>query len=119
MKIYPAVYSVRNDLVELIVPDFPGMLIEGKTLVEATEKAEKLITSQLKMPEPSDMKNTHLVEGEHMIMLPINEYSGKNTKRIRRNVTIPQYLNDWAKQSGINVSQVLTEALDQKFKTTV
>ncbi|WP_412989713.1 hypothetical protein ACLJJ6_01560 [Pediococcus siamensis] len=119
MKIYPAVYSVQNGVVELLIPDFPGMMIEGETLVQATEKAEKLITAQAHLPEPSDMKNTHLVEGEHVIMLPINEYAGKNTKRIRRNVTIPQYLNDWAKQSGINVSQVLTDALDQKFKTTI
>ncbi|MCV3314991.1 type II toxin-antitoxin system HicB family antitoxin [Pediococcus ethanolidurans] len=117
MKIYPAIYSVQNGIVELLIPDFPGMLIEGKTLVEATEKAKKLIIAQGKLPEPSNMNNTHLVEGEHIIMLPITEYAGKNTKRIRRNVTIPQYLNDWAKQTGINVSQVLTEALDQKFKT--
>lgn len=118
MKIYPAVYSVQNGIVELLIPDFPGMLIEGENLVKATEKAEKQITAQGNLPEPSVMNNNHLVEGEHIIMLPINECAGKSTKRIRRNVTIPQYLNDWAKQTGINVSQILTEALDKKFKTT-
>lgn len=118
MKIYPAIYSVQNGSVELLIPDFPGMLIEGETLVQATEKAEKLILAQDKMPAPSDMKSTHLIEGEHVIMVPIAEHETKNTKRIRRNVTIPQYLNDWAKQTGINVSQILTETLDQQFKTT-
>ncbi|AMV63423.1 Phage-related protein [Pediococcus damnosus] len=118
MKIYPAIFSGRNGSVELLIPDFPGMLIEGDTLVQATEKAEKAIMAQDEMPEPSDMKHTHLVEGENVIMIPIEEHETKNTKRIRRNVTIPQYLNDWAKQTGINVSQILTEALDQKFKTT-
>lgn len=29
MKIYPAIYSVQNGIVELLIPDFPGMLIEG------------------------------------------------------------------------------------------
>lgn len=38
-----------------------------------------------------------------------------NTKSVRKNVTIPSYLNEMAKSIGINFSQVLTDALKVEF----
>lgn len=32
---------------------------------------------------------------------------------VRRNISLPDYLNNWAKENNINVSKVTTEALKQ------
>ena len=44
------------------------------------------------------------------------EYARKSeVKTIRRNVSIPSYLNELAKRNNINVSQLLQEALKEEF----
>ncbi len=37
----------------------------------------------------------------------LNQYG----KTVRKNITIPEELNNWAKENKINVSQVTTQAL--------
>ncbi len=39
----------------------------------------------------------------------LNDYG----KTVRRNVTIPESLNEWAKLNNVNVSKVTTEALKE------
>lgn len=39
----------------------------------------------------------------------------QDTRAVRKNVTIPSYLNNLAEQAGINFSQVLQEGLKQKL----
>jgi len=44
------------------------------------------------------------------------EYARKSeVKTVRRNVSIPSYLNELAKRNNINVSQLLQEALKEEF----
>lgn len=44
------------------------------------------------------------------------EYARKSEiKTVRRNVSIPSYLNELAKRNNINVSQLLQEALKEEF----
>ena len=55
-----------------------------------------------------------LTEGKDMINVDIDsgEYRRKiDTKSVRKNVTIPSWLNYEAEQAGINVSKVLQDAL--------
>ena len=46
----------------------------------------------------------------------MTRWQAKHGKTVRRNVTIPEGLNNWAKENSINVSQVVTEALSQMQK---
>ena len=39
-----------------------------------------------------------------------------HSKKVRKNVTIPEYLNTLAEEKHLNFSQVLTEALELKLK---
>ena len=71
------------------------------------------------IPEPSNIKDI-VTEDENDIVtlvdIDFNDYRKKNDlKAVRRNVTLPNWLNQEAEKSGINVSAVLQEALKQKL----
>jgi hypothetical protein len=77
------------------------------------------------IPMPSEItsldvnKGTFANEGQTIISLvdiDSDEYRRKiDTKTVRKNVTIPSWLNYEAKRAGINVSRVLQEALMNKL----
>lgn len=52
-----------------------------------------------------------------IVGLDIKEYvkSAKKTT-VRRNVSIPQYLNEYAKRNKINVSKLISDILEEKFE---
>ena len=71
------------------------------------------------IPEPSNIKDI-VTEDENDIVtlvdIDFNDYRKKNDlKAVRRNATLPNWLNQEAEKSGINVSAVLQEALKQKL----
>ncbi|EJF33646.1 hypothetical protein [Weissella koreensis] len=43
----------------------------------------------------------------------MKEYRKGRSKTVRRNISIPEYLNNIAKKQNINVSKVTTEALEE------
>ena len=45
-----------------------------------------------------------------------NDYWKESNKTVRRNTTLPYWLNERAKQANINVSEVLKEALIKKLQ---
>lgn len=68
------------------------------------------------IPEPSDLQAVMAAhEGEGIVTLvdvDFTEYRKANDMRtVRRNVSLPQWLNTKADQAGINVSAVLQRAL--------
>jgi hypothetical protein len=77
------------------------------------------------IPMPSEItsldvnKGTFANEGQTIISLvdiDTDEYRRKiDTKTVRKNVTIPSWLNYEAERAGINVSRVLQEALMSKL----
>jgi len=51
-----------------------------------------------------------------LVDVDIDAYRRKlNNKMIRKNITIPSWMNEQAEQAGINFSGVLQEALRQKL----
>ena len=77
------------------------------------------------IPAPSNFKDvdpkkgTFANEGESYVSLvdiDFVEYRRKNdNKTVRRNVTLPNWLNQEAESAHLNVSRVLQEALMQKL----
>lgn len=43
----------------------------------------------------------------------LTRWLNKNVKTVRKNITLPEDLNTWAKENGINVSKVATDALHE------
>ena len=72
-----------------------------------------------KLPTPTDLKDIETGEGDIVTLVDIDfsEYRRKNDIRcIRKNCTIPSWLNSEAKKAGINFSAVLQAGLKKELK---
>ena len=123
--IYPAVFYPSSDgsggyVVEF--PDLPGCVTEGKNLEDAfenaTDAASGWVLDELEegnvVPKSSDYDSVERREGGQvsMVLLDMDAYAERyGEKAVRKNVTIPAWLNSYAEKQKINFSQVLQEAL--------
>lgn len=118
----------------ILTPDEPGYLVyvpdldintEGKDLADAIEMASDAISLcgickqdiGQEIPEPSSALPSC---GENEIaafaLVDFDAYRRANDMRtVRKNVTLPNYLNELAEQAGVNFSQVLQEGLKQRL----
>ena len=127
-NIYPVFFTKTETVVLVEVPDLE-ILTEGKDMINAVEMARDAIELKcvsmeddgIEIPLPSEIgsldinSGTFAEEGVTVISwVDINsgEYRRKiDTRAVRKNVTIPVWLNYEAEHAGINVSRVLQEAL--------
>lgn len=127
-KMYPVIFTQTKDCFLVEVPDLE-ILTEGSDLENAIEMARDAISITIVsledhheiIPAPSkvtdiDTKNcTFATKGETFVSIVdanVLEYRKKiDTKPVRRNVSLPCWLNHEADLAGINVSKILQEAL--------
>lgn len=121
--IYPAIFTKEEDggyLVEF--PDLPECYTDGDTLAEAFENAEDALALMMwaleekKAPiatpsNPADITPpagaiVSLVKADTLPVRKMND-----TRAIRKNVTIPGWLNTIACENNINFSQLLQNAI--------
>lgn len=126
---YPVVFSKGESHVVVYVPDF-NINTQGKDFAEAIEMARDAIgimgidmeDEKETLPIPSDISEVEKENGSDIISLvdvDFAEYRRKNDMRtVRRNVTLPSWLNSEAERSGVNVSAVLQRALKQELHLT-
>ncbi len=103
------------------IPDF-DMNTQGDTLAEAMNMARDALgmmgcfykDEKRELPEPSALKNIQ-IEGEELktlVDIDFEVYRKRNDNRsVRKNCTIPRWLNDEAEKAGLNFSAALQEAL--------
>ncbi len=131
-RVYPVIFTKTDDCYLIEVPDLE-ILSEGKDLENAIYMARDAISIKVismedigqAVPAPSFFpdidvsKGTFSKDGESFIsMVDVNtdEYRRKiDTKPVRRNVSLPRWLNNEVNASGINVSRVLQDALVEKL----
>ena len=110
----------------VIVPDLPGCITEGDSLEEAIkmgiDAASGWILGELQagraVPAASDPTDIHPDEGGcvGVLLLDMDEYSERwGNKAVRKNLTIPAWLNTAALARNTNFSAVLQEALIEKL----
>lgn len=128
---YPVIFTQTNDKKNTIlieVPDFE-IFTEGYGMVNAIEMARDAIgLSGITMedmgkeiPVPTQVQDINMATAEFkdagqsmisMVDIDFVVYRRRlDTKSVRRNVTLPRWLNQEAERAGINVSKVLQEAL--------
>ncbi len=123
--IYPAIFKPFSDgrggfVVEF--PDLPGCVTEGKNLEEAIEMgidaASGWILGELeeesKIPVASRYEDINPENDQmiNMMLLDINAYAEKYGERaIRKNLTIPAWLNTFAEKNNLNFSKILQDSL--------
>ena len=131
-RVYPVILTQAEDCILIEVPDLE-ILTQGKDLADAIEMARDaigltIITMQDKeqdVPMPSIEANNNMKaatfaeDGVNMMALvdiDVEAYRRKyDNKTVRRNVTLPNWLNKEAEKAHLNVSRVLQEALMLKL----
>lgn len=123
--VYPAIFKPFSDntggfVVEF--PDLPGCVTEGENLQEAIEMgvdaASGWILDELEegnqIPVPSKYKDIQCADDEmiNFLVLDMDAYEEKyGDKAVRKNLTIPAWLNTYAEKNNVNFSKVLQDAL--------
>ncbi|MFD1317813.1 antitoxin HicB [Loigolactobacillus zhaoyuanensis] len=76
-----------------------------------------MLEDSVNYPQPSLPQDIKLTAGEQLVYVTVDldAFRRKYGKTVRKNITIPEYLNKLAKEQKINVSQVATEALRVKL----
>lgn len=121
--VYPIVMTKEADGVLVYVPDF-DINTEGDNYYDAIEMARDAISlcgitledDGKPLPEPSALydvlKNYAGDSAITLVDVDFEAYRRANDQRtVRRNVSLPNWLNEKAEKAGINVSAVLQKAL--------
>ncbi|HPX32412.1 MAG TPA: type II toxin-antitoxin system HicB family antitoxin [Erysipelotrichaceae bacterium] len=125
---YPSVFHEEDGSYWVEFPDLDGCFSSGKTIEETFENAKEALGIYLdkegelfdrKIKKPSSVEKIKMKYPNELIMLiEYNslEYAKKfKTKAVKKTLTIPQWLNDYASNKNVNFSNVLQEALLNKF----
>ena len=131
--IYPVIFTATHDKKDtylIYIPDVNG-ITEGYGLEDAYRMARDYLGCNFwdkpddSIPKPSDISKVDISMSEFsnkgdsfvsLVDFDIDAYRRQmNKKSIRRNVTIPAWLNQAAEEAHINVSRVLQEALKEKL----
>ena len=124
---YPVfIHEAEDGWCAVSIPDF-GNYTQGKGIADALYMARDAIgllgiTLQDEgetVPEPySQNHKKRKGEKEYVVDVDFEEYRAEHdTRSVRKNVTIPYYINSKAEKLGINFSRVLQEALLEKIST--
>lgn len=134
-SVYPVIFTRTNDEKDTVLVEVPDLeiLTEGFGMADAIDMARDAIglngiTKEDKgevMKEPSQIgaisvdEGTFAEQGESIVsMVDIDFVAYRrmvDNKTVRRNVTLPNWLNQEAEKAKINVSKVLQEALMAKL----
>ncbi len=119
---YPITITKDGNFYVVYIPDF-DINTQGETIAEAMGMARDAIgicgctleDEKREIPAPSDME---AYKGDIVTLVDVDfkEYRRKNEMRtVRKNVTIPSWLNEEAERAGINFSALLTAAIQSEL----
>lgn len=137
-QVYPVIFTPLNDKKDTVLIEVPDweILTEGYGMADAVKMARDAIglkgityeDKEKKFPEASSIneidtsKGTFSEDGEGYVSfvdIDFTEYRRRvDNKTVRRNVTLPNWLNQEAEKAHINVSRVLQEALMLKLNVS-
>lgn len=120
--VYPAIFHKEKDSYWVEFPDLKGCHTFGSTVAETMGYAQESLSGYLltrlesgdNIAPPSDISAYHPVDGfASLVSCDIDQY--KETKAVKKTLTIPSWLNDRAVSMGLNFSRILQEALMAKM----
>ena len=128
-KTYPIVIENTGEKYLLgRVPDFEDAMTQGKDVTEAIDMAEDLIgligtdyeDHGKALPTPTDRADIEAKYPEgivNLVKVDFVEYRRVNNARaVKKNCTIPSWLNAAAEKAGVNFSAVLQEGLKRELQ---
>lgn len=121
--VYPAIFHEEDNAYWVEFPDLEGCHTYGSSIAETMEAAQEALAGYLltlleqnqSIASPSDISDLHVEDGfSSLVSCDINQY--KDTKAVKKTLTIPAWLNERAIAMGVNFSQVLQDALISKIQ---
>lgn len=119
---YLAVLEPSSDGYGVFFPDLPGCTSLGDNIIEAQENAKEALELHIygmekdndDIPEPS--LNLSIEDTEGCIVVPVTIFpdiiaNEMDNRRVKTNVTIPQWLKEIAETNNVNYSRLLESAL--------
>ncbi len=119
--IYPAIFHKNNDgSYTVIFPDLPGCITEGKSLGSAMKMSQSALTQWIEylhdekelIPMPSDYSALKIENGEIVSFIQADM---KDTRAVKRTVSLPKWMDDKASEIGFSLSKILQEAIQKKL----
>ena len=116
--VYPIILTPAERGYVVFVPDL-DINTEGEDLADAIEMARdaiglwgitKIPQASGTMPHPKEQEIVTLVDIDFAAYRRANDL-----RTVRKNVTLPSWLNDLAERNGVNFSQVLQESLKERL----
>lgn len=121
--IYPAIFTPETDSGYLVdFPDIPNCFTDGDTLEEAFENAEDALALTLwgmeeekcEIVPPTSVDKIVAPPGGYVFLikadtLPVRKMN--DTRAVRKNITLPGWMDTLAKERNINFSQLLQNAI--------
>ncbi|MDR1957325.1 MAG: type II toxin-antitoxin system HicB family antitoxin [Treponema sp.] len=119
--VYPGIFHKNSDGTYTITyPDLPGCISEGKSLEDALYMAQSALTQWLSYLEDKKQAIPHASSTE-VIQLDETEFCNliraevKDTRSVKRTVSIPKWMDEKVIISGLSLSRVLQDALTERF----
>ena len=124
--LYPACFypCEEQEGYTVVVPDLPGCVTQGKSLIDAigmaVNAASGWVLDEMEdgkpIPPASKIEDVQADERPggfvNLIVLDMDTYAEKyGEKAVRKNLTIPAWLNTYAEANNVNFSRVLQDAL--------
>ena len=124
--VYPVIISKGEKYLLAWVPDC-CIDTQGRDMVNVIEMARDAISiwcvaeqdAGRKLPDASDLKNISCEDGEiaTLVDVDIDAYRRRlDNKVVRKNLTLPSWLNEQAEAANINFSQLLQRAIKQELE---
>ena len=124
-NVYPAVFSPDGDGYLVTVPDF-DICTQGESLANAIDMARDAICLMgveyqdkgKELPMPSDASAVHAEKGEIVTLIDCDFDAYRKSldnRAVKKNCTLPSWLNQKAEAAHVNFSAVLQEALMEKL----
>lgn len=126
-KAYPIILKQGKNSIIVYIPDF-DINTQGENIADAIEMARDAIgiigidmeDEKETLPEPATITEIRPESAKDIVTLvdvDFGEYRRKNDMRaVRKNCTIPSWLNFEVEKAGVNFSAILTAALKNELK---
>ncbi len=122
--VYPAIFHEEEGNYWVEFPDLPGCQTYGDSLNTTMKCAQEalagylltLLSEEKRIPPSTRMQEIEVTEQGFLTLVScdINQY--KDTKAVKKTLTIPAWLNDLAVERNYNFSQILQEALVSRLQ---
>lgn len=124
---FTAIFQYGEDGISISFPDLPGALTCADTTEEGIKNAEEVLglvlydmeCDEKEIPIPTPFEKIQTNENEKSVMIKVWMPLVRNEldeQAVKKNLTIPQWLNRMAEAENVNFSKLLQGALKEYLK---